>query len=262
LLLHFAIRYYGWKIPLWSKGVTPMKTPAALVAAFLFLLTLCSWSPLSAQGLPVDAIGRLTTDEIRCTGFVVHSQKHQVEQMGSYRGGGALVDVYENWIVTAGHCAGANMVFHLGHRGGDYPVRVVGFSGPRFISGHDVLVGRFSSDWAIPTLEPAFGYQPQAGEPLMLIGYGFGALMARVGAFEGLNEFGQLTIHSYGSPGNSGGPVLIPGTRRVVGIGVETTTAAPPGVSPVYCRFVGCAIKPPYFATPIDRIRDLVRWPD
>lgn len=207
----------------------------------------------AAQGFPLDAIGRLIVDQDRiCTAFVVRSEPRRSSDrffgVSSY---------YENWIASAGHCFGRDLAFVQGavtHR----ITQVIGYSGG--VAGHDVMIAAFTSDRALPTLEPAFGEYPQPGDPLMLIGYGRGALMARVGPLEGYDPRGHLLITNHASPGNSGGPVLIPGTRRVVGIGIETTVDRPTGTSPLLCVVAACPIKPPYTAAHIDRIKGVGRF--
>ncbi len=63
--------------------------------------------------------------------------------------------------------------------------------------------------------------------------------------------------------GNSGGPVLIPGTRKVVGVMIETELLIPHGVSHpgIYCRNARCAPRPPYTATHVNHIVGLARFP-
>jgi hypothetical protein len=122
------------------------------------------------------------------------------------------------------------------------------------------MVAMFTTYLPMPTLEPAFAEYPKPGDKLMLIGYGRNALMMRVGPLLGYDERGHMEIQSYASPGNSGGPVLIPGTRRVVGIGIETTVDLPQWHAPTFCLFGTCPIKPPYVATHIDRLLGMVSF--
>lgn len=206
-----------------------------------------------SEVFPLDAIGRLIIDGYRlCTAFVVQSIPRQVP----YRLGGSTT-VYENWLATAGHCNGSRLVFQQGTR--TYDARVIGFS-TAGADSFDVMVAAFVTDKPAPTLEPAFGEYPQAGDPLMLIGYGSRALMMRVGPLVGYDDRGRMEIHSYASRGNSGGPVLIPGTRRAVGIGIETTIDKPAGTSLFYCMLAGCAPKPPYVAAHIDRLKGIASF--
>ncbi|HEU4798081.1 MAG TPA: trypsin-like peptidase domain-containing protein, partial [bacterium] len=120
-------------------------------------------------------------------------------------------------------------------------------------NGFDVMLLAFFTYLPINALEPAFGEYPRIGDKLMLVGYGHNALMMRVGPLTGYDDRGNMEIQGYASPGNSGGPVLIAGTRRVVGIGIETTVDRPQGASSFYCIVTSCGVKPPYVAAHIDR---------
>lgn len=205
-----------------------------------------------AGGFPVDAVGRLLVDDDGvCTAFVIRSaERYILDQFGS------MVALYENWLVSAGHCIGTKLVFAL--HGTSYPVdNILGFSsgGAR---GYDMMVMVFFTDRPVPALEPAFGEYPAVGDRLLLIGYGRGALMMRVGPVLGYDARGHLIIESFASPGNSGGPVLIPGTRRVVGVGIETTLDVRPGVPLMLCGLGACGVKPPYYAAHIDRLLGIV----
>jgi hypothetical protein len=208
---------------------------------------------VGGETFSLDAIGRLIVDGYRlCTAFVIRSIPRQVP----YRLGGHSV-VYENWLATAGHCNGGHLTFQ--QRSKTHDVRIIGFSDAGTDS-FDVMLTAFVTDKPMPVLEPAFGEHPQVGDPLMLIGYGSRALMMRVGPLERYDERGRMEIHSYASRGNSGGPVLIPGTRRVVGIGVETTIDKPEGAAFFYCVLAHCAPKPPYVAAPIDRLQGIASF--
>lgn len=209
--------------------------------------------PVGGETFSTDAVGRLIVDGRRlCTGFVIRSTPRQLP----YRLGGHTV-VYENWLATAGHCHGEQLTFQQGTR--TYDVHVIGFSDAGSDS-FDVMLMGFLTDKPFPALEPAFGVRPQVGDPLMLIGYGSRALMMRVGPLVRYDERGRMEIHSYASRGNSGGPVLIPGTRLVVGIGVETTIDKPEGAALFYCVLAQCAPKPPYIAAPIDRLQGIASF--
>ncbi len=227
-------------------------------AGYVRLAILLIWGTLALAGAghlsratageaPVEAIGRLLIDDTGiCTAFVIRSVEQQTLN------GGRLAAIYENWVVSAGHCLGGKLAFM--QRATAYPViGILGFSswGAR---GHDVLVGVFLTGHPMPALEPAFGEYPRPGDKLLLIGYGRGALMMRVGPVLGYDERAHMMIENFASPGNSGGPVLIPGTRRVVGIGIETTLDMRPGVPAMYCGFAACGVKPPYYAAHIDRL--------
>ena len=209
--------------------------------------------PVGGETFSTDAVGRLIVDGNRlCTAFVIRSIPRQVP----YRLGGHTI-IYENWLATAGYCHGGQLTFQHGPR--THEVHVLGFSGAGSDS-FDVMLMQFLTDKPFPTLEPAFGMRPQVGDPLMLIGYGSRALMMRVGPLLRYDERGRMEIHGYASRGNSGGPVLIPGTRRVVGIGVETTIDKPEGAALYYCVLAQCAPKPPYIAAPIDHLQGIASF--
>lgn len=217
--------------------------------------TLGEVSHAGAEGFPLDAVGRLIIDGNRlCTAFIVRSiERRSVIPFGIPR------VTYENWIATAGHCFGQHLLFQ--HGGAWFPVaRVIAFSAGESL-GYDIMVASFSTPAPAPTLEPAFGVYPQVGDRLMLIGYGGRALMVRVDSLLGYDTRGHMEINGYASSGNSGGPVLIPGTRRVVGIGIETTVDRPAGAPPLHCVIVGCGVKPPYTAVHIDRLKGLASFP-
>ncbi len=225
-----------------------------LIALGVLILGISSHpTPANADRGLIDAVGRLSIDDSGvCTAFVVRS----VEQQGQRYGHSAAV--YENWIVSAGHCVGGKLVFV--QRGIAYPiVGILGFSAPG-LRGHDVMVGVFLSDHPMPTLQPAFGEYPQPGAKLLLVGYGRGALMMRVGPVLGYDERGHLMIENFASPGNSGGPVVTPGTRRVVGVGIETTVDRRQGVPVFLCGLGACGVKPPYYAAHIDWLKGLVSF--
>ncbi len=225
-----------------------------LLMVGLFVLAGGGHGHASAEVFPLDAIGKLVVDGSGvCTAFVVRSVPRHVP----WRIGEPSV-VYENWVVSAGHCLGNDLVFW--QRGTSYPVsRVLAYSsgGDR---GFDAMVATFTTYLPVPTLEPAFAEYPKPGDKLMLIGYGHNALMMRVGPLLRYDERGHMEIRSYASPGNSGGPVLIPGTRRVVGIGIETTVDLSQVHARALCLFGTCPIKPPYVAAHIDRLLGMVSF--
>lgn len=230
------------------------------VAVAIFVALGLGSSISAADDSVWGAVGRLKLDDGHCTAFVVRS--FAVAVVGKY---GESYTIYKNWIVTAGHCtSGPGSVSFVPSVAGRpnlfWGERVIGMSGA---GQYDVAI---LSAWSVrlsPTLELAFGEEPAAGDYLMLVGYGRQALMARVGVVTGRDELGMLIIENYAQPGNSGGPVLVPGTRRVVGIGVESEIQLPPGVTELYpyCSFVGCSRKPPYYAAPVGWLKGLVRWP-
>jgi len=224
-----------------------------LLGVLLLLGALTGRTEAGIDVFPLDAIGRLIIDSTRlCTAFVVRSVPRQVP----YRLGGSTT-VYENWLATAGHCNGGRLIFQQGSR--THEARVIGFS-TAGADSFDVMLAAFVTEKPVPSLEPAFGEYPQAGDMLMLIGYGSKALMMRVGPLVGYDDRGRMEIYSYASRGNSGGPVLIPGTRRAVGIGVETNIDKPAGTSFFYCMLAGCAPKPPYVAAHIDRLKGIASF--
>lgn len=217
----------------------------------LATLALIGASPAGAKAsdvFPIDAIGKLVVDENRvCTAFIIRSIQRQTREKF-----GGSIPIFENWLVSAGHCNGQELVFRQGtsrHR----ISRVIGFSAGHS-QAYDVMVSIFYTYLRMPVLEPAFGEYPAVSDKLLLIGYGRSALMMRVSPLLRYDERGHMEIDGYASPGNSGGPVLIPGTRRVVGIGIETTLQKPEGASFMYCVLTSCAPKPPYVAAHIDRL--------
>lgn len=190
-----------------------------------------------------------------CTAFVIRSIRRQFAS-----GNSSPVVVYENWLATAGHCRGEEMLFRQGGTNHEI-VRIIGYSSAD-ASGFDVMLLAFSTYLPINPLEPAFGEYPRIGDQLMLVGYGHNALMMRVGPLRGYDDRGHMEIEGYASPGNSGGPVLIAGTRRVVGIGIETTVDRPQGASSLYCLVAPCGVKPPYVAAHIDRFLGVANFRD
>lgn len=144
-----------------------------------------------------------------------------------------------------------------------YPERAhaaspVGFSA-RSPEGFDLAVLEYTSWYPAPVLEPAFGYQPRQTDRLLSAGYSRGVLYFTVASYLGRNEQGQLIIDGLVSRGNSGGPVLIPGTRNVVGIVVEGTLKLT-DTGEFACAPWRCEIDRPYKAVPIDWILRVVRW--
>jgi hypothetical protein len=142
----------------------------------------------SGGDFPTDAIGRLIVDEQAvCTAFIVRSLERHVRTFSR-----EAAVIYENWLVSAGHCHGADMVFW--HRGAPHPVaRILGFSSGGS-DGFDVLGATFLSLTPMPILTPAFGEYPQIGDNLMLIGYGRNALMQRTGPLVDLDERGYMMV--------------------------------------------------------------------
>lgn len=204
------------------------------------------------------AVGRLKVEGGWCTAFVARS--FPVTVQGRF---GEGYTIYENWIVTAGHCAiNTQYISFLpstaGRQNYFWDESLIGMS-----VGYDVALIKAWSFKLSPSLALSFGEEPTVGDSLMMVGYGRKSLMARVGRLVGYGELGEMVIDNYAQPGNSGAPVLIPGTNRVVGIGVGSTVNYPPGVNTPYpyCYVATCSRKPPYFAARVDWLRGLARWP-
>lgn len=239
-----------------GRGI--LRGSALLLLAFAIMATVPQHMARAAgpESSILSAIGRLVVDDSRmCTGFVVRSIRRQFAS-----GYNSPVVVYENWLATAGHCRGEKMIFRQGGTNHEI-VRIIGYSSAED-SGFDIMLLAFFTYLPIMPLEPAFGEYPTIGDKLMLVGYGHNALMMRVGPLRGYDDRGNMEIEGYASPGNSGGPVLIAGTRRVVGIGIETTVDRPQGASSLYCLVALCGVKPPYVAAHIDRFLGVANFRD
>ena len=224
------------------------------------------WTPRVGAGslLPVDAVGRLVLNgRYVCAAFPIRS-----EQLPTPPGSESAT--YRNWLVTAGHCLEQIMfrgqpAFLVNTRGGDvaypaaaYPTVPAGFSAGR-PWGFDVAVLVFWTPRPLPVLEPAFNHQPADGDWLVAAGYPRGVLSFIGGRYLGRNEDQQLLVDAPMSRGSSGGPVLIPGTRKVVGVVVEATVSQSEE-APYACMFKVCAVDRPYKAASIDWVLPLVRW--
>lgn len=239
----------------------------AIIVAHASAPTAAMGNAVSSPGntVPVEAIGRLVVDgKFLCTAFPVRTQAIPVDPRAN---NGAT---HRNWLVTAGHCLGRQMVYRQPmirikspHGLVVYPERThpafpVGFSG-RPPGGFDIAVLEYASSYPAPILEPAFDSQPREGEWLLTAGYSRGVLYVSVGRYLGRNDDDQLVVDAVLSWGSSGGPVLIPGTRRVVGIVVEgTPKRRDEGV--YACVFTSCETERPYKAVPINWILRVVRW--
>lgn len=225
--------------------------------------------PTASTGnmFPVDAVGRLVVDgKHLCTAFPVRTEAIPF----SPHADPDRSPTHRNWLVTAGHCVGRQMVyrqparrFRSPHGLIVYPERMhsaspVGFSGiPP--GGFDIAVLEYTTSYSAPVLEPAFNNEVREGDLLLAAGYSRGVLQYSVGRYLGRNQDEQLVIDAVLSSGSSGGPVLIPGTRRVVGIIVEGTPKRMEGG--VYaCIFKRCETDRPYKAVPISWILRVVRW--
>jgi len=234
----------------------PRRSVLTLLAALVLVAaTLGETTSAGTEGFPVDAVGRLRVESTRlCTAFLFRS----VEQRSTVPFGIPQV-TYENWIATAGHCFGQRLLFQ--HGDAWFPVeRVVAFSAGD-ARGYDILVATFPSPRPLPTLDPAFGVYPTVGDQLMLIGFGGRALMVRVDPLLDYDARGRMRIDGYASPGTSGGPVLIPGSRLVVGIGIASTVDRPVGAPSLHCVIARCGVKPPYIAVHIDKLKGLANLP-
>jgi hypothetical protein len=216
---------------------------------------------------PVDAVGRLIVDgKYLCTAFPVRTQVIRP----SPHADADRTATHRNWLVTAGHCVGKQMMYRqpvVRRLTADglvvYPERMhpavtVGFSG-RPPGGFDVAVLEYTTSYPAPILELAFGHRVQEGQLLLAVGYSRGVLNFTIDRYLGRNEDDQLVIDAVLSSGGSGGPVLIPGTRRVVGIVVEgTLRRTDEGVHT--CMFKPCPTERPYKAAPVNWILGVVRW--
>lgn len=237
-----------------------------LVVAFSLGLLLAVPPGVPAAAMfPVEAVGRLIVDaKYLCTAFPIRSQilpvHPGVETSANYR----------NWLVTAGHCVGRQMVYHQppirlgsGRQLIVYPERMhpavpVGFSS-RPPGGFDLAVLEYTTSYPAPVLTPAFYETLEEGQILLALGYSRGVLSFSLGRYQGRNAEDQLVVDGMLSQGSSGGPVLMPGTRQVVGIIVEGTPKLADG-NPESCLFRRCEVDRPYKAVPIDWILRLVRW--
>jgi hypothetical protein len=210
--------------------------------------------------IPLDAIGRVldSDNEFKCTGFIIASVSHRPAVTSSRYDGDAR-GWYENTLITAGHCL-EHTHFFLAKNGQTYRIQnIVGYSDHKY--GYDVLVAKFTTTAAMPTLEPTYRHTLSPGEPLMHIGYGRTVLQIKVNPFVGYSNRGDLIVDGISGPGDSGSPILLPGTRMVIGILHTGTVDVPQEArsNPYFCMFQSCPSTRPYYATPIDRIQGLAR---
>jgi len=231
------------------------------VAVLISLGALAYPATADSYVIPLDAIGRvLDSDyEFKCTGFIIASVSHR-PAVTSSRFYGEARGWYENMLITAGHCLD-HTHFFLAKNGQTHTIQnIVAYSDHQ--SGYDILVAKFTTSASMPTLEPAYGHTLSPGDPLMLVGYGRTVLQIKVNPFVGYNNRGDLIVDGISGPGDSGSPILLPGTRMVVGI-LHTGTVDVPQEgrsNPYFCMFESCPSTHPYFATPIDRIQAMARW--
>lgn len=239
----------------------------AIILAHASAPAAATGNALSSSGntVPVEAIGRLVVDgKFLCTAFPVRTQVIPADP-GSNNGA-----THRNWLVTAGHCLGNQMVYRqpmirvtsphglVVYPERTHPVFPLGFSG-RPPEGFDIAVLEYTSSYPAPFLEPAFDSQLNGGDSLLAAGFSRGVLYVVVGRFLGRNADGQLIVDALLSRGSSGGPVLIPGTRRVVGIIVEGTPKRR-DERPYACVFTACETDRPFKAAPINWILQIIRW--
>ncbi len=237
-----------------------------MLALAIIVLHLAVPTASTGSMFPVDAVGRLIVDgKYLCTAFPVRTEAIPVSP---YAADSAAT--HRNWLVTAGHCVGKQMVYRqpamrlLSPNGlivypeRTHPASPVGFSG-RPPGGFDVAVLEYTTTYRAPVLELAFNHELREGDLLLAAGYSRGVLYYPVGRYLGHNEDEQLVVDAVLSSGSSGGPVLIPGTRRVVGIIVEgTPKRMEEGI--YACIFKRCGTDRPYKAVPISWILRVVRW--
>ncbi len=233
-----------------------------IVTTVVLFMLVAARPPAAAEPyiIPLDAVGRvLDADHLfKCTGFVVESKKRTAAAPGALYYEHVSV-WYENFLVTAGHCL-VHVKYFASRDGYAHAVHsIVGYSDHQ--NGFDVLVATFTTFTPVPTLEPVYAYTLQPGEKLMMLGYGRTALQINVNPFLGYSGRGDLIVDGISGPGDSGSPVLIPGTRKVVGILHSGTVNVPleGQNNPYYCMFQSCASTAPYHAAPIDRIQGIIR---
>lgn len=213
---------------------------------------------------PIDAIGRLVLNgKFLCTAFVIRSEQLPALPHSERA-------TYRNWLVTAGHCLEQTISrgqpaflanpseAGIGDMPHSHPTVTAGFSGGR-PWGLDIAVLMFWTSRPVPFLEPAFDYSPRGDDWLVAVGYPRGVLSFVVGGFLGRNEDQQLLVDARVSRGISGAPVLLPGTRKVIGIVVEGTVQQP-AEGEQACMLRICGVDRPYKAASIDWLRRIVRW--
>lgn len=226
--------------------------------------------------VPVNAVGRFYVGEDAvCTAWAAGSVLKTYRNF--YRGPGA---VWETRIVTAGHCVTLGFTrtprFFWNQPAQDvqYGNMVVQMPAVRVQAeviayswsdsgGHDLAVLLVRSLWPVAALIPDFTHRPVAGDKLLLVGYGNGAFLPRVGVYEGREgETDALLVSGITSPGTSGGPVLIPGTNRVVGVNVRRNIRPEDARrEPGWCFIAACVPASPWIAAPMWPLQNILRWP-
>jgi len=238
------------------------KVALAGTAALLLLFGPSSIAAVADPAtVPLDAIGRILDGDkqFKCTGFILASV-NRTSTVSSTRSYESALGWFENTLVTAGHCFEYVKYFRSSNGQTHAIQSIVGYSD--HFHGYDVLVARFNTGSPMASLEPAYRQEIRPGDRLMLVGYGRNALQVNVNPFLGYNDQGDLIVNGVSGPGDSGSPVLLPGTRKVVGILHSGTVDVPDEGrhNPYFCLFQSCPSTRPYYATPIDRLQGLARW--
>ncbi|MGH2488062.1 MAG: hypothetical protein ACRDFR_00385, partial [Candidatus Limnocylindria bacterium] len=149
---------------------------------------------------PVDAVGRLVVDGRHlCTAFPVRTQAIPFSPYADPD----RSPTHRNWLVTAGHCVGRQMMYRqpaMRFRSPDglivypertHPASLVGFSG-RPPAGFDVAVLEYTTSYSAPVLELAFNHELREGDSLLAAGFSRGVLYYSVGRYLGRNQDEQL----------------------------------------------------------------------
>lgn len=206
-----------------------------MLKRFAVVASLCVFvaTPAFGQFNPWDAVGRLVVDgQPACTMFVVRSE--------------ALGQGWENRAVSAGHCyQGADSSYRLNIGRDSFTLRWVWSSTE---GGTDILLMSFGSGRQMLWLDLEFDDRPVPGRLVTFLGYGPSTSAAITAPVVSVSPDGQFAVSATVQPGNSGSPVLLEGTRRVVGIVVAYTTI--PFVCPPLCYPI-----PPYYASGVSVLK-------
>ena len=208
----------------------------------------------------IASIGRLRFNGLSCTAFLVKSELLHPRNPRYWKDS----DSFRNIFVSAGHCRREEMVFETNPK--KIAVGAFTFWLPQLTYrafpiaysslplGYDILVGEFRSDWGYPVLPLAFGYIPEAGEQLRIVGYGGKVLQSYTAPFIGY-ENGMLAIGRVGQKGFSGSPVLNwEGKVIAIAVAMKVEISEP-------CRYFGeCVRLPTYYAIPIDILKGVIQW--
>jgi hypothetical protein len=111
----------------------------------------------------------------------------------------------------------------------------------------------------VPVLEPLLNHPLRDGEWLLAAGFSRGVLSYSVGRYQSTDAHDLVAVDALLSQGSSGGPVVILGTRKVIGVVAEGTLKQP-AVAAGPCTFLSCATDRPYLAVPIDWVLRVMRW--